>query len=167
MSQKPMIRKSTVKLEMRRKMGDPAKIHSIFLTFKVLIWKKNLNYRERERHVLSQPPPSSSGEEGGSPPCLRHRLLLCALHPACCLLGFWVLRLLPKGSGMFFTMECKALSSEARAPPLPAISHSAANFPFIKLSLISLSSFSCFPQQNWVQSWACLSLSFSFLSFHN
>ena len=46
-------------------MGDPANIHSIFLMFKVLIWKKNLNYRERERHVLSQPPQSLSGKKAG------------------------------------------------------------------------------------------------------
>ena len=36
-------------------MGDPAKIHSIFLTFKVLIWKKNLNYREKGMSLANLP----------------------------------------------------------------------------------------------------------------
>ena len=46
------------------------------------------------------------------------------------------------------TQRCKALSSEARAPPLPAFSPLSSKFPFIKIKPHFSLIFSCFPQQN-------------------
>lgn len=43
----------------------------------------------REKGMSLANLPKLVWEEDGSPPACAHRLLFCALHPACCLLGFW------------------------------------------------------------------------------
>lgn len=123
---------------------------------------------ERERHVLNPPPQSSSGKKAGPFAPAWPTSALRSASSIFCLSVFCVLRLFPKESSLVHHIQREALLSlEAVQPHFLRISLLGSKFPFIKVKPHFYLIFSCFPQQSWMQSWACFSHSFIFLSFHN
>lgn len=131
-------------------------------------YARKIGITKWERHVLNQPPQSSSGKKASPFPPALQTFLLHSAASIFCPSVFCELRLFLKDLNLVHHNKIQGpalLGSPAL--PLPAISLLSSKFPFIKIKPHFFLMFSCFPQQNWVQSSTCFSHSFIFLSFHN